>query len=442
MTRFTNRQILHIAGPILISLLMEHLIGMTDTAFLGRVGEIELGASALASVYYLAIFMLSFGFSTGVQIMIGRRNGEGRYSAIGPIFNQSLIFQLLLALSLFAISKVGSPFILRQLIQSPQVYEATIQYLDWRILGFFFSFTALTFRAFYVGIADTRTLTANSLLMVSSNVLLNYLLIFGKLGLPALGIAGAAIASSIAELISLLFFVFYTIKHIDIKRYGLFRFYHLEKKLLGRILNISVWTMIQAFISISTWFLFFIAVEHLGERQLAITNVLRNISSLFFIIVSAFATALSSLVSNLMGAGQQQQIMPTIWKTSRVCYWFVLPLLLVMAVFPVPVMRIYTDHTELIHAAIPAFYVMIFVYLLSVPANLLFNTVSGTGNTRSALGIEIIALTFYTFSVIYLVMWLKTDIAICWTTEYVYLFFMGSLAYGYMKKGNWKKRKI
>ena len=81
--RFTNRQILKIAGPILVSVLMEHLIGMTDTAFLGRVGEVELGASALAGVYYLAIFMLGFGFSTGVQIMIGRRNGEGNYTAIG-----------------------------------------------------------------------------------------------------------------------------------------------------------------------------------------------------------------------------------------------------------------------------------------------------------------------------------------------------------------------
>ena len=78
--RFTNRQILKIAGPILVSVLMEHLIGMTDTAFLGRVGEVELGASALAGVYYLAIFMLGFGFSTGVQIMIGRRNGEGNYT--------------------------------------------------------------------------------------------------------------------------------------------------------------------------------------------------------------------------------------------------------------------------------------------------------------------------------------------------------------------------
>lgn len=66
--RFTNRQILKIAGPILVSVLMEHLIGMTDTAFLGRVGEVELGASALAGVYYLAIFMLGFGFSTGYRL--------------------------------------------------------------------------------------------------------------------------------------------------------------------------------------------------------------------------------------------------------------------------------------------------------------------------------------------------------------------------------------
>ena len=67
------------------------------------------------------------------------------------------------------------------------------------------------FRAFYVGIADTRTLTANSLVMVGTNVVLNYILIFGKLGFPALGIAGAAIASVLAEVTSLLFFIVYTV---------------------------------------------------------------------------------------------------------------------------------------------------------------------------------------------------------------------------------------
>ena len=68
-TKYTYKQIWTIAYPILISLIMEQLIGMTDTAFLGRVGEIELGASAIAGVYYLAIFMMAFGFSIGAQIL-------------------------------------------------------------------------------------------------------------------------------------------------------------------------------------------------------------------------------------------------------------------------------------------------------------------------------------------------------------------------------------
>ena len=209
--RFTNRQILKIAGPILVSVLMEHLIGMTDTAFLGRVGEVELGASALAGVYYLAIFMLGFGFSTGVQIMIGRRNGEGNYTAIGELFNQGFVFQFLLATFIFFATRFGSPLLLRHLIDSPQVYEATLEYMNRRIFGLFFSFTALMFRAFYVGIADTRTLTANSLVMVGTNVVLNYILIFGKLGFPALGIAGAAIASVLAEVVAL----FYRIHRLE-----------------------------------------------------------------------------------------------------------------------------------------------------------------------------------------------------------------------------------
>lgn len=440
--RFTNRQILHIAGPILISVLMEHLIGMTDTAFLGRVGEIELGASALAGVYYLAIFMLGFGFSTGVQILIGRRNGEGNYASIGSIFNQGLLFQLFWATLIFSISRICSAPVLDAIIDSPKVYEATLSYLNWRVYGFFFSFAALIFRAFYIGIADTHTLTANSLVMVGTNIVLNYILIFGKFGFPALGIAGAAIASVIAEMVSLLFFVFYTGIRVDRNKYNLYRFRRFERQLLGRILNISVWTMMQAFISISTWFLFFIAVEHLGERPLAITNVLRNISSLFFIIVSAFATTASSLVSNLLGSGEQHRVMETFKKVSRLCYMFILPLVLLMALFPTPIMRIYTDNSSLIEAAVPSFYVMIFVYLISVPANILFNMVSGTGNTRPALYMELISLLFYVSSVVYIVIYWKADIAVCWTTEYIYLLSMGSLAYWYMKKGSWKNKEI
>lgn len=195
--QFTNKQIWQITYPVLISLLMEHMIGLTDTAYLGRVGEVELGASALAGVYYLVIYMLGFGFSVGAQVLIARRNGAQDYTRIGPVFMQGALFLLLLAATLFTVSHFYSPVILRKLIGSDEVYQATMSYIDWRVYGFFFSFIAVMFRAFYVGITKTKILTANSVVMVLTNVVLNYILIFGKFGFPALGIAGAAIVISI-----------------------------------------------------------------------------------------------------------------------------------------------------------------------------------------------------------------------------------------------------
>ena len=192
-TKYTYKQIWTIAYPILISLIMEQLIGMTDTAFLGRVGEIELGASAIAGVYYQAIFMMAFGFSVGAQILIARRNGEGNYKEIGPIFYQGIYFLVVVAAILFTLSIVFSPFILKNIISSPHIYDAAESYIHWRVYGFFFSFVGVMFRAFFVGTTQTKTLTLNSIVMVLSNVVFNYILIFGKFGFPQLGIAGAAI---------------------------------------------------------------------------------------------------------------------------------------------------------------------------------------------------------------------------------------------------------
>jgi len=439
--QFSNKQIRHIAYPVLISLLMEHLVGLTDTAYLGRVGEVELGASALAGVYYLAIYMLGFGFSVGAQVLIARRNGEKDYEGIGTVFVQGVLFLLVMAGLIFAFSYIYSPGILRKLIGSSDVYHATISYLNWRIFGLFFSFTATMFRAFYVGTTRTRILTINSVVMVLTNVLLNYVLIFGKLGFPALGIAGAAIASSIAEGVSVVFFIIYTRLKVDYKKYGLSRFTGFRYELLKRVLSVSVWTMLQSFISISGWFIFFLSVEHLGERPLAITNVVRSISSLLFLVVNAYASTCSSLVSNLIGAGKQDEVMGLIHRVIKVCYLFVLPIALCIAIFPSVFLRIYTDNPDLIANTIPSLWVMLSAYLLGVPGFIYFFSISGTGNTRTALTIELGALVVYVCYTLYVVVWQKADIAICWTTEHVYDI-MILFSFFYLWKGKWKLKKI
>ncbi len=441
-TKYSYKEIWLITYPILVSLIMEQLIGMTDTAFLGRVGEIELGASALAGVYYMIIFMIAFGFSIGAQILIGRRNGEGNYKQIGSIFYQGVVFLLSLAVVMFVLSQLYSPYILKDIIQSNEVFHATVSYINWRVYGFFFSFIGVMFRAFFVGTTQTKTLTLNSIVMVLSNVIFNYILIFGKFGFPALGIAGAAIGSSLAELVSVIFFIIYTCRKIDFRKYGLNHFSGIQWGTLKRILNVSLWTMIQNFLSMSTWFLFFIAVEHLGERSLAITNIIRNVSAIPFMTVIAFASTTSTLISNLIGAGDIQYVRGTLKQTIRMAYYFVAPIIIIFAVFPSLILHIYTNSQELVYASTPALWVLCSAYLFLVPGNIYFQAVSGTGNTRSALMLEFTTLIIYVLYVCYMIFYLRIDVAWCWTTEHVYGGFIYLFSWWYMKKGKWQNKRI
>lgn len=439
--QYSNKEILKITFPVIVSLLMEHLIGLTDTAYLGRVGEVELGASALAGVYYLVIYMLGFGFSIGAQVLIARRNGEGNYAKIGEVFMQGTLFLFLLAGLLFTVSHFYSPLLLRRLIESDAVFDATMAYIDWRVYGFFFSFTAAMFRAFYVGTTHTKILTANSLVMVGTNVVLNYILIFGKLGFPALGIQGAAIASSISEAVSVLFFIIYTLKRVNHNKYRLFTAWHFDVKILCQILSVSIWIMIQNGFAFCSWFIFFIAMEHHGERPLAITNIVRSISSFLFMFVNAFASTNSSLVSNLIGAGKPEKVMPLCRQMIKLCYSIVLPTALVIAIFPTLFLRIYTDNPSLIQDAVSSLWVLLSSYLLAVPAFVYFMSVSGTGNTNVALRIEILSVLVYTLAVVYIVIVQHADVAVCWTTEFVYNG-MILMSYLYMRKGKWRNKRI
>ena len=159
---FTYKQIWLINYPVMMSILMEQLINITDAIFLGHYGEVELGASALAGMYYLILYMLGFGFSLGLQVMVARRNGEQKYDETGKVFFQGLFFLVVLAVFLFLLSKWIAPVILSGLVTSDEVYGAVMDYLDWRTFGLLFTFPALAFRSFFVGIIKTRVLTVGA----------------------------------------------------------------------------------------------------------------------------------------------------------------------------------------------------------------------------------------------------------------------------------------
>ena len=439
---YSYRNIWKVAYPILISLVMEQLIGMTDTAFLGRVGEVELGASAIAIVYYMVLFMAGFGFSIGAQIIIGRRNGEGNFRDTGKVFWNGLYFLMGIGTLLIFASELLSPLLMRFMVSSEAVYDAALDYVRWRLPGMMFAFCTAMYRALYVGTTQTKTLTANSVVMVLSNIIFNWILIFGHCGFPALGITGAAIGSSLAELVSLIFFVLYTRIKCDRVKYALERPAPFDWKEIRSMLPICSWTMIQHIVSIFTWLIFFLYIEHLGERPLAISNIVRGVSGLLWMILAAFSSTCSTLVSNIIGAGREDKVMSLIKRILKLSYAIVLGCALLFCLFPKAVIGIYTDIPDLIPATIPSMIVMCSSYIFTVGAMVFFQAVSGTGSTKAAFRLELTALVIYAIYCTITAGILKLDVAICWSAEHVYALALMIICYAYLRSNRWKNRKI
>lgn len=406
---------------------MEQLINITDAIFLGHVGEVELGASALASVYYLAIYMLGFGFSLGLQVMIARRNGEQRYKETGKTFFQGLFFLSGLAVFLSLTSYVLSPVILKYFIHSPEIYKAAVDYLEWRCFGLLFSFPFLAFRAFFVGITKTRILSWAATLAVLINIPCNYLFIFSF----DLGISGAAMASSLAEAGSLLILVIYVFLQMNKGNWGLRLVY--DGKLLKSLFHLSVWSMMHAFISVAPWFLFFVAIERLGEVQLAVSNIIRSISTVFFVIVNSFAATTGSLISNLIGAGEGKSMFWLCGKILRLGYALGFPLIIIAMLLNKQIVGFYTDNVALIELAYYPFIVMLLNYTFALPSYVFMNAVTGTGNTRIAFIFQISTIAFYLFYLYLLSYSFTATLPVYLTAEYLFVILLGVQSYIYLK---------
>ena len=439
---YSNQKIYQVTYPIFLTLIAQNIVNVTDTAFLGRVSEVALGASAIGGVFYIAIYFVGFGFSQGAQILIARRNGEKKYAEIGPIFNNALIFNFLIATLIFMLSVLFIPDLMRYLVHSDHIYEASVEFLNWRIYGFFFSFLNVVFRAFFVGITRTRVLTISAVITAATNILLDYLLIFGHFGFPQWGIAGAAIASTAAEATTLIYLIAVTLKQDDKHIFRLFKLNKIDFQTIGKILNLSIFIMFQYFISISTWFMFFIFIERLGERPLAVTNIGRSLYILLMIPGSALSTTVNTLVSNMIGEGHKERVIPFMMKILKIVLLILLPLMVFTFAFPELFARIYTNNPELVAATIPTLRVVSVAMVFCGLGSILFSVISGTGNTKSAFIIEFITLFFYIVYVYYTAVILRTPVEIVWMSEFVYWTIIGLMAYWYLLKGNWRKKEI
>ena len=317
--QITNKEIWSIALPIMLGNMAQTIISFTDTAFLGHLGVIALGASMLAGLFYFVFTTVAAGFAIGIQIIVARRFGEQNYGRVGVIFEHGAIFVMLLGLILFSILYFFSDSLLLHLIDSQNIYSASLDYIKCRQFGIVFVCFNFLYRALYVGISNTKVITYSTIIMAIVNIMLDYCLIFGNFGFPQMGISGAALASLCAEASACTFFTIYSYITLRKRKFGMFKLHKLEFELMGRILKISTPTMIQKLFSFSVWFVFFVLIEKMGETATGISSITRSVYMILITPCFAFSTTTNTLVSRIIGEGNSCQVFPTINKVLKNC---------------------------------------------------------------------------------------------------------------------------
>lgn len=436
------KSIWKISFPIILSGVAQNIVNVTDTAFLGRLGIIELGAAGNAGIFYYVLMVFGMGFTIGTQIIIGRRNGEGNITAIGGLFNNGLFFLLPLALLLFLFIQTLAPAILAQLTNSTEILSASLEFLKMRSFGIGFAFLNFLFIAFYTGVTQTKVLTYSTFIQATVNVIFDYALIFGNFGLPEMGVKGAALASVISELAALIYFFAYSKKRFYFKKYLLFYRLRFEGKKLLKMLKVAFPVMLQNFMALTSWLAFFMIIEQIGEEELAVSHIVRSIYMVLMIPLFGFSSATSTLVSNLIGKGKKEEVLSLVKKVvylSLACTALFLPLILF---FPREVTLIYTDNLNLLDASKSVLYVVSASMLFFSAAYITFSAVTGTGKTLYSLAIEFVSIFIYLIGAYFIGVYFKQDLWLVWCSEFIYFTVMGSLAVLYLKFGNWRNANI
>jgi Na+-driven multidrug efflux pump len=213
-----------ISFPIILAGISETIVDITDTIFLAHYGITELAAIGVAdAIFGLALF-LSLGLVDGLQIIIGRRTGQNQPDEIGRIFNQGLYLLTVSSLVLIFVLIFVVPALTTNIFASANVHAAVNTYLGVAAYALLFQSFNLAYSAFYVGISRTRVLIGAAVILALTNITLDYVLIFGQMGFPELGIEGAAIASLSAEIVTFLYLTLDVLRQRYSKIYGLFHF--------------------------------------------------------------------------------------------------------------------------------------------------------------------------------------------------------------------------
>jgi len=443
MLEYKYKNILRVAIPLMVSSFIQSIVLISDSAFLSRFDTLAFDACGNASLIYVTLYMALNGLSDGVQILIARRIGQDKHHAIGRIFGTSVFTIGLVSLILFLFLFFLVPVLLPLYSKHTDLANAQIEFLSIRSYALLFCMFSLPIQAFFLATGKTWVVLLSAVIIAVSNIILGYLFIFGIGNLiPPLGIQGAALASTIAEFLGMVFLVFFLFFSEERKRYRMFKHFAFQWNSFIELLKIGSPLFFQGFIALASWTIFFTWIEQMGKFELTVSQNIRSFYFLAFVPILGFAATTKTYISQYFGKVDFEAIKIIQRRIQTLTVLFLFVFFHGALFYPRTMIGWINPASEYLDKSADILRFIAGSFLIFGLISVKFQTVNGSGNTIASFLIEFCSISIYLiFSYLLIKVW-EVDIFWVWSVEYIYFGSLGVLSIGYLRFFNWKTKKI
>ena len=380
--RSVYKKFLILAWPAMAESMLTALTGFVDTAMVGSLGDSAIAAVGLTNQPRLLFWSFFTTLNLGVLAVVARKKGEGDRKAANDCLHQCLAICAMLAVVIYAVSYIFAEPLMIFAGAEPEVLSDSVQYYRIIMLGLCIYSFALCINAAQRGTSNTKIAFQTSATLNMVNVVLNYLLIGGKFGFPALGVKGAAYATLCGNIAGLVVAVISLCKKNGYLFFDLPSCFSLKRKTMSMVWQVSSGAAVEQLLVRIGFFTFAKIVAGLGTDSFAAHQIGMNIVSLSFACGDGLGVAASALVGQNLGKKRPDMAIIYGKAGQRVGFFFSALLFILFTVFPYQIIGIFTDTPHVTSMLVG---IMVFISLTSITqiSQVIFSgCLRGAGDTK------------------------------------------------------------
>ncbi len=437
--------VLRISAPAVAGLSSQMVVSVVDTAMVGRLQNttVVLAAMGLGVLATWAVTSVFSSLATGTHVLTARRAGEQDETGAGNTLNNALVLSLILGLLFGFPGFYFSHSILSFFSSDPAVADAGTGYMQWRFVGLLFFLFVVSYRGFFNGIGHTKVFMYSAILINVSNIILNYVFIFGAFGVTGMGLTGAGCSSAVSNVIGCLFFFVVTLLPRYRIPYKYFKHIGIDRGVLWQIVRISTPVSFQNILILLGFLVFVSITGRIGTSEQAASQVVITALFMSFLPCFGFGMGVQTLVGQSLGNAHYVLAKRYGLEAARLATYFTLLLGAIFILLPDYVILLITTNAEITVVARPILQIAGAAQIFYAGGIVLAHALQAAGATFYVMMVEVLTHWVIFLPTCYLLgITLGGGIVGAWMALPLYIMAYTALIYAKYAKGRWLLMKL